>query len=176
MQIVGQEVKINQKIQFAKASAKIEAESKDVLDAVADTLKKHPELQLIEVGGHASQEGDANYNRNLTQKRVESVVKALTDRGVDKSRMLPQGYGFYCLLDTGKSEDEMEKNRRVEFKILQRDGKDTGVTRGCEAATKAGIKPKPLPAPKAAPTATTPTAKPAAKANKKPSLPAAAKK
>lgn len=156
VQIVGQEVKINQKIQFAKASSKIEESSNAVLDAVAETLKTHPELQLIEVGGHASKEGDANYNRTLTQQRVESVVKALIGRGVPKERLMPQGYGFYCPLDEGTSEESLEKNRRVEFKILLRDGKPTDIVRGCEGASKAGITPKALP--KAAPTAVTPPA------------------
>lgn len=142
VQIVGQEVKINQKILFKHDSAKIEPESNELLDAVAKIIKDHPELQVIEVGGHASQEGDDQYNRRLTQKRVESVVAALTERGVQKERLIPQGYGFHCAL----SATDHEQNRRVEFKILVRDGKLTDVQRGCETAAKAGITPKPIPA------------------------------
>jgi outer membrane protein OmpA-like peptidoglycan-associated protein len=140
VQIVGTKVQINQKIQFAKNSAALEDSSTPVLDAVADTLKKHPGIQLLEVGGHASKEGAAGYNVTLTQKRVESVVKALEDRGIDDHRLIPQGYGYYCPLDTGTSEEAMEKNRRVEFSILRRGGKDTHEKRGCDAAFKAGIK------------------------------------
>lgn len=178
--LVGQEVKISQKIQFKKGSAGIEDESKPILDAVADVLKKNPDLQLVEVGGHASKEGDAGFNKTLTQKRVDSVSKELVARGVEKERLFSQGYGFYCPVDTGETPEAMEKNRRVEFKILWRGGKATDMTRGCEAAEKAGIKPKALPAKpweakkEAAPKAE--EAKPAAGGEKKLAKPAAEKK
>lgn len=148
VQIVGTKVQINQKIMFAKNSAKIESESMPVVDAVADILKKHPDIQLVEVGGYASKEGSAYYNRSLTQRRVDSVVKALTGKGVAANRLLAQGYGFYCRLDTSDTEAGREKNRRVEFKILERKGKWTKEKRGCDEAAKAGIKPKKLPAKK----------------------------
>jgi hypothetical protein len=162
---VGTEVKINQKIQFKHNSAKVEPESKPILDAVGDILKKHPELQLVEVGGHASKEGDPKHNQKLTQQRVESVSKELTARGIEKTRLLSQGYGFYCLLDPGTTEESNEKNRRVEFKILLKDGKPTDQVdkRGCDEAVKAGIKPKALPDPNAKPADKKPAdAKPAA--------------
>jgi len=144
--LVGQEVKISQKIQFKKGSAGIEDESKPILDAVADVLKKNTDLQLVEVGGHASKEGDAGFNKTLTQKRVDSVSKELVTRGVEKERLFSQGYGFYCPIDQGDTPEALEKNRRVEFKILFRGGKATDMTRGCEGAEKAGVKPKALPA------------------------------
>ena len=146
VQIVGHEVKINQKIQFKKASAGIEEESKPVLEAVAEVLKTHNDIQLVEIGGHASKEGQDAANRTLSQKRVESVAKELATRGVAKERMFPQGYGPYCAVDPGDSPEALEKNRRVEFKILIRADKPTDMTRGCEASEKAGIKPKALPA------------------------------
>ena len=146
VQIVGTKVQINQKIMFAKNSAKIESESTPVVNAVADILQKHPDIQLVEVGGYASKEGGAYYNRSLTQRRVDSVMKALIKKGVNKSRLFAQGYGFYCRLDTSGTEAGREKNRRVEFKILERKGKWTDEKRGCDEAAKAGIKPKKLPA------------------------------
>jgi len=164
VQIVGTKVQINQKIMFAKNSAKIESESMPVVDAVADILKKNPDIQLVEVGGYASKEGSAYYNRSLTQRRVDSVVKALTTKGVDSHRLFAQGYGFYCRLDTSDTETGREKNRRVEFKILERKGKWTDEKRGCGEAAKAGIKPKKLPALKAWPPK--PAKRPAAKAAK----------
>jgi outer membrane protein OmpA-like peptidoglycan-associated protein len=146
VQLKEKEVQINQKIQFKKNSANIEEESMPIIDAVADLLQKYPEVQLIEIGGHASKEGNANHNRTLTQQRVDSVVKALIQKGVEKERLLAQGYGFYCPMDTGDSEESLEKNRRVEFKILYRKGKDLEQTRGCEESVAKGIKPKKLPA------------------------------
>lgn len=155
VQVIGTEVKINQKIQFKKGKADIEDSSKDVLDAVAETLKKFTDIQVVEVGGHASQEGNPVTNRQLSQKRVEAVVKALVARGIAKERLIAQGYGSYCVVDAGTTEDAMEKNRRVEFKILVRADKETGMARGCEASEKAGVKPAAykLPKPATPPTA-----------------------
>jgi OmpA-OmpF porin, OOP family len=147
-QLIGTKVVIGQKIQFKKGSAAIEKESDPILDAVAKILTDNNSLQLMEVGGHASKEGQAAANKALTQQRVNSVVAALVKRGVQKERLYAQGYGSYCLLDPGEDEEAMEKNRRVEFKILIRDDKptDEAEKRGCEAAAAANIKPKALPA------------------------------
>ena len=96
VQLIGQEVRINQKIQFKKGSAGIEDESKPVLDAVAEVLKGHDDIQLVEVGGHASKEGDASFNKTLTQKRVDSVAE-----GAHHSRRpegAPVGPGLRLLL------------------------------------------------------------------------------
>jgi hypothetical protein len=80
--------------------------------------------------------------------------------------MRPVGYGRYCPVDEGDSEEAREKNRRVEFKILKMDGKETGVATGCEAAAAKGIKPQPVPA-------TAPTKDQNAKAAEKPAAGAA---
>ena len=117
VQLKEREVKINQKIMFEKGSAEIKQESQPVIDAVADVLVKNPDVQLVEVGGHASQEGGAAFNRNLTQQRVDSVVKALTDKGVEKQRLLSTGYGFYCVVAEGETEADHEKNRRKARKV-----------------------------------------------------------
>jgi outer membrane protein OmpA-like peptidoglycan-associated protein len=158
VQLIGSEVKINQKIQFKKGSAAIEAESAPVLDAVAEVMTKNNDLQLVEVGGHASKEGDKTLNKTLSQKRVDSVVKELVTRKIAKERLLAQGYGFFCPIAPGDTEADLEKNRRTEFKVLIRGGKETDMKRGCEEAEKNGIKPKALPkkpweAPKDAPAA-----------------------
>jgi OmpA-OmpF porin, OOP family len=147
-QLIGTKVVISQKIQFKKGSAAIEKESDPILDAVAKILTDNTSIQLMEVGGHASKEGQAATNKALTQQRVNSVVAALVKRGVQKERLYAQGYGSYCLLDQGDAEEAMEKNRRVEFKVLIRDAKPTDEAdkRGCEEAAAAKINPKPLPA------------------------------
>jgi outer membrane protein OmpA-like peptidoglycan-associated protein len=141
-QVVGNEVKISEKIMFKKGEATIEPESMKVVKAVADVLTKNPNVQVVEVGGHASKEGDKTQNLALTQKRVDSVVAELVKLGVDKNRVMAQGYGIFCPVDEGTTEEALEKNRRVEFKILQLDGKSTDIKRGCENAVKNKVKMK----------------------------------
>jgi OmpA-OmpF porin, OOP family len=148
--VEGGEVKISEKIMFHKGKATIEPDSMKIVQAVAQVLKEHANIQGIEVGGHASTEGQEKANLTLTQQRVDSVVGELVKLGVEKNRMVAQGYGEYCPVDAGTSEASLEKNRRVEFKILYQDGKATDAKRGCEDATKKGVKVKNFTPPKAA--------------------------
>lgn len=143
VEVRGDEIKINDKINFAKNSAEIEASSNTLIENIANVMKKHKDIDFVEVAGHASKEGDEFYNKNLTQKRAKSVMDALIALGVEKERMRPVGYGFYCELEA----DNHEINRRVEFKILRRAGKETNTKfGGCEASEAKGLGPKPIPA------------------------------
>jgi flagellar motor protein MotB len=81
----------------------------------------------------------------LTQARVNSVMRALISKGVDKGRLRAKGYGYYCPLDQGHNEPAWEKNRRVEFKIVKTKDGPTGVELGCDTASKKGVKPDPVP-------------------------------
>ncbi len=143
VEVKGDEIKINDKINFAKNSAEIEASSNNLIENIANVMKKHADIDFVEVAGHASKEGDEFYNKNLTQRRAKAVMDALVALGVEKNRMRPVGYGFYCELQP----DNHEVNRRVEFKILRRAGKDTAVKGGgCAASDAKGMTAKPIPA------------------------------
>lgn len=143
VEVKGLEIKINDKINFDKGSADINPSSNTLIENIANVMKKHNDIDFIEIAGHASNEGDEFYNRNLTQRRAKAVQKALADLGVENNRMRAVGYGYYCELQP----DNHEANRRVEFKILRRAGKDTSVkSGGCEAAEKKGITPQAIPA------------------------------
>ncbi len=133
------------KIQFAYDSAEILPESNRILDAVATTLAHHAEFTLLEVAGHADERGSDQYNLRLTQGRVNSVVRALVARGIEKQRLRSKGYGEYCPLESGHDEEAWEKNRRVEFKILKTKDGPTGVDIGCQAAAMHGVTPDPVP-------------------------------
>jgi len=149
--IEGSTIVILEKIQFDYNSAKIKNESMPIVDAVASTLKGHPEFTLVEVQGHADERGNDDYNLKLTQERVQSVVTALIQKGVDKSRVRAKGFGEYCALDTPEgaatqhNEAAWEKNRRVEFKIVKTKDGPTGVELGCKNAASKGVKSDPVP-------------------------------
>ncbi len=143
VEVKGEEIKINQKIVFAKDSADIDSSSNELIENIANVMKKHDDIDFVEIAGHASNEGDEFYNRNLTKRRARAVMEALSAIGVERNRMRAVGYGYYCELEPGNH----EVNRRVEFKILRRNGKDTNVkSGGCEAAEAKGLTPKAIPA------------------------------
>ncbi|MGZ3452377.1 MAG: OmpA family protein [Polyangiales bacterium] len=149
--IEGSTIVILEKIQFDYNSAAIKKESMPIIDAVASTLKGHPEFTLVEVQGHADERGNDDYNLKLTQERVNSVVVALQQRGVAKDRVRAKGFGEYCALDTPEgvatqhNEAAWEKNRRVEFKIVKTKDGPTGVELGCKNAASKGVKSDPVP-------------------------------
>ena len=132
---------ILQKIQFKTGSAEILPESFSILDAVATTLKHHPEFTMIEVQGHADERGADGPNLKLTQDRSKAVMEALTSRGVSAGSLRSMGYGEYCPLDPEKNDVAYEKNRRVEFKVVRGEQGPTGVELGCAKARAKGINP-----------------------------------
>ena len=137
------EIKLSAKINFARNSSEIEQSSMEVIDDIAAVMNENPDINFVEIAGHASKEGNAQHNTILTQKRANAVMEALAERGVARDRMRAVGYGYYCELSAG----DHEGNRRVEVKILRRGGNNTGVeSGGCEAADAQGLTAQPIPA------------------------------
>jgi OmpA-OmpF porin, OOP family len=128
-------------IQFEYDSAKIAKESIKTVDEVAKILQEHGDFTVIEIGGHADERGYDKYNLELTQKRVESVRKALIDRGINPSRLRARGYGEYCPLEDAHTETAWKKNRRVEFRVVETKTGPTGVELGCPNAKAHGVTP-----------------------------------
>jgi len=142
--VEGNEIVILEKVQFETNSAKILPQSNELLDAVAATLKGHPEFLVVEVAGHADERASDEHNLRLTKARAASVVEALRLRGTATSRLVSQGYGEYCPADQQSNPEAWERNRRVEFKVVKTEEGMTDVTRGCPIALDHGVKPPPV--------------------------------
>jgi OOP family OmpA-OmpF porin len=112
-------IEILDKVYFDTGKSTIKAVSFPILDAVAATLNGNPNIELVEIQGHADERGNDNANLRLTQSRVESVRDYLVKKGVDKERLQPKGYGETKPVCTESNEPCWEKNRRVEFVILK---------------------------------------------------------
>jgi outer membrane protein OmpA-like peptidoglycan-associated protein len=139
--IEGSDIIILEKVQFETNSAKIRPESGPILDAVAATLKGHPEFMVVEIAGHADERSSDEYNLKLTRDRAQAVVEALVQRGINRKRLVSQGYGEFCPLETGRNAAAWEKNRRVEFKVVKTEDGMTDVERGCPTAKAKGVLP-----------------------------------
>jgi outer membrane protein OmpA-like peptidoglycan-associated protein len=114
---VGQTV-VLQNILFEKASSVLLPESFTELDKLLKFLQDAPEVK-IEIAGHTSSEGDDAYNMRLSQERAEAVVFYLTEKGIDKKRIVAKGYGETKPVESNDTEDGRKLNRRVEFKIIE---------------------------------------------------------
>lgn len=107
-------------IQFQVNSAVLLKSAKPVLDKAARALNRYPDLG-VEIQGHASSEGDDEYNLRLSQDRTETVREYLIQRGVDPDRLRAKGYGETQPVATNDTEEGRKQNRRVEFKLYRMD-------------------------------------------------------
>jgi outer membrane protein OmpA-like peptidoglycan-associated protein len=135
--VTREEIRCDARVLFATGKATIDTASNGLLDQVAAALVAHHDIDLVEVAGHADATGAASANVKLTRDRAGAVVEALVDRGVDPARLRPMGYGAYCPIAEGEDRSARDRNRRVDFKIVRRDGAPTGTMTGCSAAKKA---------------------------------------
>ena len=117
------EIIILQQVQFDTAKAVIKKESDALLDEVAGVLKEHPELDLLEVQGHTDSRAARAYNLKLSEDRAKAVVKALEKRGIEGKRLTAKGYGPDRPIAGNDTEEGRQKNRRVQFIVLSRNGK-----------------------------------------------------
>ncbi|MDZ7373121.1 MAG: OmpA family protein [candidate division KSB1 bacterium] len=88
----------------------------DLLQAV-EFLEKYPNLRM-EIQGHTDDIGSEEYNLDLSQRRAESVRRFLVEHGIDPSRLVAKGYGESMPAVENTSEENRQKNRRVEFKMI----------------------------------------------------------
>jgi outer membrane protein OmpA-like peptidoglycan-associated protein len=114
------EVVILEQVQFDTGKATIKPVSDTLLDQVAAVLQSHDELARMEVQGHTDSTGSAGLNKRLSQERAEAVMNALVTRGVDKGRLTAKGYGPDVPIADNASEEGRQKNRRVQFSIVEK--------------------------------------------------------
>jgi outer membrane protein OmpA-like peptidoglycan-associated protein len=117
-------IEISDRVFFDLDKAHLKHRSYKILDAVVTVMKENPDL-LIRIEGHTDDQGDADFNIDLSQRRAEAVRDYLVKKGIDKKRLLPVGFGFSRPLIQGTEEKERAQNRRVEFVIIT-DMTDTG--------------------------------------------------
>lgn len=105
-------------IQFDTAKDTLRAQSFPVLDAIATLLERHPDVKRVRVEGHTDDVGSATYNKDLSQRRANAVVRYLVGRGVARERLAPEGFGEEKPIAPNDTALGRAKNRRVEFTIL----------------------------------------------------------
>jgi outer membrane protein OmpA-like peptidoglycan-associated protein len=120
VEVAADKVVILEKVYFDYDKDTILEKSLPLLREVANTLKANPSLLQVEIGGHTDVRGPADYNQELSQRRVESVKRFLVSNGVAENRLVPRGYGESKRIDKGSSEAAHARNRRVEFTILEK--------------------------------------------------------
>jgi OOP family OmpA-OmpF porin len=115
-------IEIREKIQFEYNQAVIREVSFDLMDEIAQVIKKNPQIRKLRIEGHASAEGEDHYNKTLSDRRAHAVMDHLVQRGgVPAEVLIAKGYGEEKPVAPNDTEENREKNRRVEFNIVEQD-------------------------------------------------------
>lgn len=120
VRVTAGKIEIYEKIYFATNKSEILPESFGILDAIAATLKAHPNILKVEIQGHTDDRNTDEYNLKLSDDRANAVRDYLIDKGIAPSRLIAKGYGESRPIDKRTNEEARAKNRRVEFIILER--------------------------------------------------------
>ena len=120
-------------VNFKASSAVLTPEAKTALDGVA-AYAKNAKGFLIEVTGYAYESRNKNVNRQLSERRAESVVRYLVENHNIPLRRIttPFGYGAMNPLNENKTRADRAENRRAEVRVL--------VNRGLNSAPADGTK------------------------------------
>jgi len=112
-------------VQFAHDAATILPVSLPLLDQVVGVLRDAPEIRKVRIEGHTDGRGKPAYNRRLSQRRAESVLRHLVAAGIDASRLRAKGFGADRPIVPNDTVAHRAKNRRVEFVVLDGPKPDT---------------------------------------------------
>lgn len=111
-------VSLEAKLLFAKGSTKVDSEGKSALRSLADILKNQEDIGIL-VEGHTDvdkmQSSCIKDNWDLSVLRATSVVRILTERGINPKQITAAGRGEYMPVDYGTTEEAKSHNRRIEI-------------------------------------------------------------
>jgi len=108
--------KIEQLILFETDQDILTEEALISLEEVYSILIQYPNLNII-VEGHTDDTGGVNYNQELSEKRVATVLRFLIKRGISSSKIKSAAYGETRPLRTNSTSEGRRYNRRVQFNI-----------------------------------------------------------
>jgi outer membrane protein OmpA-like peptidoglycan-associated protein len=103
-------------ITFDVDRSDIKPQFRTTLANVAQTLREYPST-TVDVAGHADSTGSDDYNQALSQRRADSVARALIDNGVQPVRVVAVGFGEARPIADNATAAGRQANRRVEIKL-----------------------------------------------------------
>lgn len=113
------QLQVLENIEFATGSAQIRPSSWPILNQVALMIKADPSIRKVRIEGHTDSRGSREMNIKLSQDRADSVMRYLIVKGgISKDRLEAKGYGPDRPLVEEVDQAAMQKNRRVDFVIV----------------------------------------------------------
>lgn len=107
---------------FDSNSDLLRVDAAGALNIIRDFMNNNPKVRL-EISGHTDGNGSDEYNMDLSQRRAESVMSFLIDKGIEEKRLSAKGYGETQPIAPNNNPDGSDNpegrklNRRTEVKI-----------------------------------------------------------
>ncbi len=129
--IVGDRFVFESEVLFDSGKAEIKPAGRAQMDQLAGAIEDlereiPPEIPwIIRVDGHTDKRppaaaGQYKSNWELSSARAISVVQYLVSKGVEPQHLVAAGFGEFQPIDTGDSEEVLQRNRRIELKLTER--------------------------------------------------------
>jgi outer membrane protein OmpA-like peptidoglycan-associated protein len=105
-------------VNFDTNKATLRSDSENKLDVVAEFMRLKKSAR-VEISGHTDNVGNARSNKTLSGKRADACRAYLISRGIDGSRITAVGRGAERPLAPNDTDENRQKNRRIEVIELQ---------------------------------------------------------
>ncbi len=110
-------------INWNLASYTLTNSAKEIIDEKLIPILEEEKNVMVEIASHTDSRGSKEDNQVLSERRAQAVVNYLISKGINASRLVPNGYGETKLLNrcadgVSCTEREHLQNRRTEFRII----------------------------------------------------------
>lgn len=128
VRVTDDEIVLLNEVQFDTNRASLRPSAKALIDDLAEVLLQHPEITRIEVQGHTDIRGTLPHNERLALERAARVRDELARRSIDSKRLQVKGYGPRAPVASNATAAGRQRNRRVQFRIVERAARDAQKT------------------------------------------------
>ena len=111
-------------IYFDFDSAELLAKAKSSIDTtLLVIMNDNPEMN-IKIEAHTDSKGNDAFNMDLSKRRAKSITDYLLKKGINKNRLISEGFGETQPIAPNKNPDGSDKpegrqlNRRIEFRVI----------------------------------------------------------
>lgn len=130
IRIVGDRFVLQSELLFESGKADLRPEARVEIDKIAAAIlelsqKIPPDIAwVLRVDGHTDIRPITGpifkSNWDLSAARAIAVVKYLAGKSIAPEHLVAAGFGEYQPIDTAKTDDAYQRNRRIEFKLTER--------------------------------------------------------
>lgn len=111
--VLSETVRVGLNVQFDTDSSITRPEHRAEVRKVVDFMEEYPQTRVT-IEGHTDSDGDAVYNRHLSQRRAQAIAEMIIQEfGISRSRVSAIGYGEDRPIATNDTAEGRQRNRRV---------------------------------------------------------------